>query len=883
MSINLNVTDTLEMIRSMVGSHDASADTSVGMDKLAARLKELSLDAMHVKDSRKIEDILFSLDYPKRLARYEAIPEAHAETFDWALRRPLSWIDETRSSSVMDSNQGKLLEWLERGTGIFWVSGKPGSGKSTFMKYVADHPATAQALKTWAATTGKSLVILTHYFWSTGSQIQKSQHGLWRSLLLGLLRQTPGLMPEVCEELWNKLDDVARRNHDWSLGQLRKSLECFSKLSPTGHKFCIFIDGLDEFDGDHSDMVEILLRLSESSHLKLCIASRPWNVFEIGFGGDYRHKIYIQDLTHQDIVKFTRSRLEWRSRHSWVHSVTTEERERLIATVTDRAQGVFLWVFLVTKYLREGLDNGDTFGNLQAMLQAFPPELEPFFKQMLDSVTLFYHCQMAGLLRLSLVAQRPLHFMVFHFHDKEHDDGNFVARTPVSRLHEDAAADLRRRMVMRLNGLCKGLLEIDKHDEVQFIHRTVRDWLISGPMEIYLKYKTRADWDGTVSLLQCHLGWYKCPTFQDQIWEPLLSALSYGHLICEYNESGGTSIANEILNEFLSVTAELYNLQFDFPEWNNSRPRGPRDAIYLTTFKARLFESGVWDYLSMKLDEEPGFLDVLARLPLPMNISPHSCLDPWSDREASVRSKVLTSLLASLLSQNTPGPTIDPVRSILAMEYSQAETVCMEIQNLSLMGAEMPHSHVFAGILSHGLLGLLIRLFLTAYDGSDLLDWQRYFMKKLELGTDIWRYLCEEVTNLRDRPETDSTTHAADFLKIIIFQWWQIKKPLKRSGLPWLDLDRAVRRGFPDRCDSTRNGLTMLMEKMGLTAATVDAARPHDETQVISDSESDSEEEEPGQLTRKRTATEDHAMDTSRKRARALSLSHILCAQDSSE
>lgn len=866
------------MIRSMVGSHDASADTSVGMDKLAARLKELSLDAMHVIDSRKIEDILFSLDYPKRSARYEAIPEAHAETFGWALRRPLSWIDETRSSSVMDSNQGKLLKWLERGTGIFWVSGKPGSGKSTFMKYVADHPATAQALRTWAATTGKSLVILTHYSWSAGSQIQKSQHGLWRSLLLGLLRQAPGLMPEVCEELWNKLDDVDRQSHDWGLGQLRKSLECFSKLSPTGHMFCIFIDGLDEFDGDHSDMVETLLRLSESCHLKLCIASRPWNVFETGFGGEDRHKIYIQDLTHQDIVKFTRNRLGWRSMNSWAHSVTTEERDRLITSVTDRAQGVFLWVFLVTKYLREGLDNGDTFGNLQAMMQAFPPELEPFFKQMLDSVNLFYHCQMAGLLRLSLVAQRPLNFMVFHFHDKEHDDGNIVARTPVSHLHEDTAADLRRRMVMRLNGLCKGLLEIDKHNEVQFIHRTVRDWLMSGPMEIYLKHKTRANWDGTVSLLQCHLGWYKCPRSQDEILDPLLSAFSYGNLICEYNETSGTSITNEILDEFLSVTMELHSLDFDLPDSGNSRPRGSQKSISLSAFKARLFESGLWDYLSMKLEEEPGFLDVLARLPLPMDIDPDFCLDPWSDREANVRSKVVTSFLASLLSQNTVGPTTDPVRSILAMEYSQAETVSTAIRNLSSMGAELPPSHVIAGLLSHGLLGLLTRLFLATHDGSDLSDWKRYFMKKLELGTNIWKYLCEEVTNLRDRPETDNMTQAADFLRFMISQYWQIEKSWEISGWHWLDLEKAVRRGFPDRCESTRNSLTMLMEKMGLTAANMSYAGPHDESRVISDSESDSEEEMPGQSTRKRAATEDHAMDTSRKRARALSLSHILCA-----
>jgi hypothetical protein len=52
------------------------------------------------------------------------------------------------------------------------------------------------------------------------------------------------------------------------------------------------------------------LRLSECSHLKLCVASRPWNVFEVGLGGEDQKKIYIEDLTHQDIFRFTQSRLK---------------------------------------------------------------------------------------------------------------------------------------------------------------------------------------------------------------------------------------------------------------------------------------------------------------------------------------------------------------------------------------------------------------------------------------------------------------------------------------------------------------------------------------------------------------------------------------------
>lgn len=144
-----------------------------------------------------------------------------------------------------------------------------------FVKFVADHTATKQALRTWAAPPYRTIVVVSHYFWSPGYRIQKSQHGLWRSILLGLLRKAPDLVPEVCEELWSKSDDPYQRGHDWSLAQLRHSLECFSRPCTTKYRFCVFIDGLDEFDGDHSDMVETLLRISDSPHVKLCIASRP--------------------------------------------------------------------------------------------------------------------------------------------------------------------------------------------------------------------------------------------------------------------------------------------------------------------------------------------------------------------------------------------------------------------------------------------------------------------------------------------------------------------------------------------------------------------------------------------------------------------------------
>lgn len=43
-----------------------------------------------------------------------------------------------------------LLTWMSSGAGIFHVSGKLGSGKSTLMKYLCDHAGTKQLLEQWA-------------------------------------------------------------------------------------------------------------------------------------------------------------------------------------------------------------------------------------------------------------------------------------------------------------------------------------------------------------------------------------------------------------------------------------------------------------------------------------------------------------------------------------------------------------------------------------------------------------------------------------------------------------------------------------------------------------------------------------------------------------
>jgi len=58
--------------------------------------------------------------------------------------------EEKREDEAKASARELLLNWMSSGAGIFHISGKLGSGKSTLMKYLCDHDCTKSLLKEWA-------------------------------------------------------------------------------------------------------------------------------------------------------------------------------------------------------------------------------------------------------------------------------------------------------------------------------------------------------------------------------------------------------------------------------------------------------------------------------------------------------------------------------------------------------------------------------------------------------------------------------------------------------------------------------------------------------------------------------------------------------------
>ncbi|KAH9885347.1 hypothetical protein F4778DRAFT_761171 [Xylariomycetidae sp. FL2044] len=504
--------DTLQQINSLSHTPGVAND----MRTIDDIFGQLTISEKDIRQFAREQQLIKTLHYESRPYRHENIEEAHADTFKWIY----SALDNNPQRPPTEDST-RFCDWLKSGTGTFWVHGKPGSGKSTMMKFCADSSKTMKALQDWGGS--KRVVVAAHYFWSPGTAMQKSLKGLLQALLLDILRQCPQLAPEIFPNRWSETghDDV-NDPAPWSIDALFHGLQSLARHSSVPFKFCFFIDGLDEYDGDQYDLCQLLKELSSSENLKCCISSRPWNVFEDAFSADEEKKLCISDLTYQDIQNYVRSRLGTLPGWKRIYSQDTTS-EAFVRTIAQRAQGVFLWVSLVAKSLRKGLINGDNFEDLQRRLDSLPTDLETYFKFNLDKVDPFYHQYMAETLLMTTHAKDPLHLMVYYARELENSDDNYAIRRPTQPdfvMTRPRLAELLESCAQRVNGRCGDLLCFNKPKPnsvdgrhmhtVEFIHRTVYDFILTGPMQDYLGQKTRPEFRPNLSILKARIYILRC-------------------------------------------------------------------------------------------------------------------------------------------------------------------------------------------------------------------------------------------------------------------------------------------------------------------------------------------------------------------------------------
>lgn len=271
----------------------------------------MSEDTFHdMINHRIIETLAFNDMY----GRFDAVAPAHYKTFEWIFHGDVDLDDSgesvnqndksdeadesDKSETVSDNHKHgvrndpycsmareSFLSWLTSGNGIFHISGKLGSGKSTLMKYLCEDRRTVTALNEWVGSG--TLVMASFFFWKPGSKLQKSMDGLLRALLYESLKSVPNIVSEILPTQWN---EMASRPWNMSMGLTIRSQDlrdAFDRLinCRTDLRFCFFIDGLDEYEETfHDDYQSVTRKLKHwcgrtSSHVKICVSSREYNVF----------------------------------------------------------------------------------------------------------------------------------------------------------------------------------------------------------------------------------------------------------------------------------------------------------------------------------------------------------------------------------------------------------------------------------------------------------------------------------------------------------------------------------------------------------------------------------------------------------------------------
>lgn len=145
---------------------------------------------------------------------------------------------------------------------MYWVNGKTDSDKFTLMNYVWPDLRTKKYLTEWASR--KPFLMLAFFFGAPRSTLQKSIERFLRSIIYQILAVRRELISLVQQD--GRLQ--AASMHAWTEKGLLSKLKILAREVTKSCCVCLFIDRLEEFDGDYFQLVGLsnkLLKMSISN------------------------------------------------------------------------------------------------------------------------------------------------------------------------------------------------------------------------------------------------------------------------------------------------------------------------------------------------------------------------------------------------------------------------------------------------------------------------------------------------------------------------------------------------------------------------------------------------------------------------------------------
>lgn len=442
----------------------------------------------------------------------------------------------------------------------------------------------------------------------------------------------------------------------WALSTLKLAFKTLISQTAVPLKLCLFIDGLDEYEGNDAEIAELFGNASMSENVKICCSSRPHHAFEEVFAT--QPGLRLQDLTYLDMRQYVHDRLEMNGRMQELNRNEPEATKQLIEEIGNAASGVFLWVKLVVSSLLSGLGNRDGISYLQMRLRQLPPELDDLYDHMVFKIDKVYQRDRARLFQLigtafqnqdndlfSWPATSRLSILFLSFASEE--DETLALKAEPGFMVKEKIINRCQDMEVRLKTRCGGLLEVNYGNQdpstrtvspdmtISYLHRTVRDYLELWETRQRLvdvsDGQQKNSFSASHAIFKAHILMLKALDATNIIERPPWQLIEDSLTWARRHERDTQASDPELVDEFYNVAHK---------QWNdtryNQRPFFKQHESMLTLAT----QCGLYHYLEAKLSQQ----NIIGTLGLPRSLLDYA-LRPDKETETFVSVGVVSTLL----------------------------------------------------------------------------------------------------------------------------------------------------------------------------------------------------------------------------------------------
>ncbi|KAI5841806.1 ankyrin repeat-containing domain protein [Morchella snyderi] len=396
--------------------------------------------------------------------------EKRREVFTWLSDLDFEEVHETQFLKRFGETGNWLLkdtgftDWQNSSdSGLLWIHGTPGTGKTVLCSLVLETLTEVTALSS-PGTTGIAFAYCNYSLPST----QQNPGAFIATFIKQLSRCCPRI-PQPLEKLFDSHDKNARNPSYLELRQL------FLEVAAGFERIYVVIDALDEFDPQQRG--SFLLFLCEimkfsGGCIKLFITSRREADIERAFT-DVPTIAIESAMLKGDLEEYVEGELERRYEEGALRLKDHTLKDLIFSTLIEKADGMFLWV----KFQLDLLCSQTSDRHIRKALQNLPATMDETYTRCLASIEKKSKSEIELAKKIFMwltYAQRPMRL-------------GELSQAVAMELDMETPEDIEDSIVNDLELLvtvCGGLVTVDimhrmyTHSTVRFVHFTVQEFLV---------------------------------------------------------------------------------------------------------------------------------------------------------------------------------------------------------------------------------------------------------------------------------------------------------------------------------------------------------------------------------------------------------------------